>query len=85
VGNPEGKNILGRPRCRWENNIKKDRMEIEWSGMNWIGLDQDRVRWRALVYTVMNLRAPSNSGKFLSSCKTGGFSRRAQLHGVRDM
>jgi hypothetical protein len=56
-----------------------DLREIEWHGMNWIELAQDRDQWRVLVLTVMNLRVPYNAGKFLSSCTTGGFSRRAQL------
>jgi hypothetical protein len=50
--------------------------------MDWIVLAQDRDQQWALVNTVMYLRAPLNIGRFLSSCTTGGFSRRAQLHGV---
>jgi hypothetical protein len=56
VWRPEGKNPLGRPRRRWEDNIKLDLMEIGIDGANWIQLAQDRVRWRAFVNTVMNLR-----------------------------
>jgi hypothetical protein len=51
VGKPEGKRPLGRPRCRWEDNIKMDVREIGWGGMDWINLAQDRDRWRALVST----------------------------------
>jgi hypothetical protein len=58
VGKPEGKRPLGRPRCRWVNNIKIDLRETRWDGMDWIDLAQDRNQWRALVNTVMNLRAP---------------------------
>jgi hypothetical protein len=82
VGKPEGERLLGRPRRRWEDNIKVDLREIGWGGMDWIDLAQDREQWRALVNTIMNVRVPKNVGKFLSSCATGGFSRRAQLHGV---
>jgi hypothetical protein len=58
VGKPEGKRPLGRPRCRWEDNIKADLQEVECGGMDWIELAQDTDRWRALVNAVMNLRAP---------------------------
>jgi hypothetical protein len=58
VGKPEERRPLGRPRRRWENNIKMDLREVGWGGMDWINLAQDRDRWRALVYTVMNLRVP---------------------------
>jgi hypothetical protein len=56
--------------------------DIGWGDMDWFDLAQDRDKKRALVNMVMNLRASQNVGKFLSSCVTGGFSRRAQLHGV---
>jgi hypothetical protein len=58
VGRSEGKRPLGRPRRRWEDNIKMDLGEIRIDGANWIRLAQDRVRWRAFVNTVMNLRVP---------------------------
>jgi hypothetical protein len=58
VGRPEGKRPLGRPRRRWEDNIKLDLREIGIDEANWIRLVQDRVQWRALVKTVMNLRVP---------------------------
>jgi hypothetical protein len=56
IGKLEGKRPLGRPRRRWVNNIRKDLGEIGWGGVDWIGLAQDRDRWRALVNVVMNLR-----------------------------
>ena len=56
VGEPEGKRPLGRPRCRWEDNIKMDLQEVGCGGMDWIKLAQDRDRWKALVNVVMNLR-----------------------------
>jgi hypothetical protein len=58
VGRPEGKKPLGRPRSRWEDNIKMDLREIGIDGANWVRLAQDKVQWRAFVNTVMNLRVP---------------------------
>jgi hypothetical protein len=58
VGKPEGKRPLGRPRRRWDDNIRMDLREIGWGGMDWIDLAQNRDQWRALVNTVMNLRVP---------------------------
>jgi hypothetical protein len=56
VGGPESKGPRGRPRRRWEDNIKMDLREIGIDGANWIQLAQDRVQWRAFLNTVMNLR-----------------------------
>ena len=56
VGKPEGKRPLGRPRRRWEDNIKMDFQEVGGGCGDWVELAQDRDRWRALVSTVMNLR-----------------------------
>jgi hypothetical protein len=58
VGKPEEKRQLGRPRRRWIHNIKVDFLEIGVNVVDWIGLAQDRYRWRALVNSVMNLRVP---------------------------
>jgi hypothetical protein len=58
VGTPDGKRSLERPRCRWMDKIKMDLLEVGFSVVDWIGLTQDRHRWRALVNSVMKLRVP---------------------------
>jgi len=58
VGKPDGKCPLGRPRRRWEDNIKIDLQEVGCGGMDWIELAQERDRWRFLLNVVMNLRVP---------------------------
>jgi hypothetical protein len=58
VGKPEGKRPLGRPRRRWEDTIQMDLQEVVCGCEDWIGLAQDRDRWRALVSAVRNLRVP---------------------------
>ena len=58
VGKPEGRRPMGRPRRRWVDNIKMDLQEVGRGYMDWIGLAQDRDRWRTLVSAVMNLRVP---------------------------
>ena len=57
-----GKRLLGRPRRRWEDNIKMDLQEVEGACVDWMELAQDRDRWRALVSTVMNLGVPKMRG-----------------------
>jgi hypothetical protein len=58
VGKPEGKKPLGKPRCRWLDNIRLDLGEVGWGDVDWIGLAKDRKRWRALVNSVLNLWVP---------------------------
>jgi hypothetical protein len=58
VGKPEGKRTLGRLRRRWLDNIRKDLVEIGWGDVAWIGLAQDRDKWRALVNSVLTLWIP---------------------------
>jgi hypothetical protein len=58
VGKPDGRRPLGRPRRRWLYDITMDLVEVELDDMDWIGLTQDRDRWRALVNSVLNLRVP---------------------------
>jgi hypothetical protein len=58
VGKPEGKRPLGRSRHRCLDNIKMDLVEVGWGDVDWIGLAQDRDRWRALVNSILNLQVP---------------------------
>jgi hypothetical protein len=58
VGKSVGKRPLGRPRRKWVDNIRMDLGEVGWSDVDWIGLAQDRKRWRAVVNSVLNLRVP---------------------------
>ena len=69
VGKPEGKRLLERPRCRWEDNIKMDLQEVERGCGDWMELAQDRDRWRALVSMVMTFGFRKMQG-FLTSCRT---------------
>ena len=82
LGKQEGKRPLGRPRRRWVDNIRMDLHDVGCGYMDWIGLSQDRDRWRTLVSAVMNIRVASNAGDSLTSCKTASFSRRTLHHGV---
>ena len=82
LGKQEGRKPLGRPRSRWVDNIRMDLQEVVCGyNMDWIGLAQDRDRWRTLVSAVMHLRVPLNAGNFLSSCKPISFSRRTHHRG----
>jgi len=72
VGKPEKKRPLGIPRSRWDDNIKIDLQELGCGDIVWIGLAQNRKRWRSLA----------NVGNFLTSGEPVSFSRRALLHGV---
>jgi hypothetical protein len=58
AGKPEGKRPLGRPRCKWEDNIKMDLQDVGGDNEYWMELAQDRDRWRALVGTVRDFRVP---------------------------
>jgi hypothetical protein len=73
VGKSEGKRPLGRPRCRWVDNIRMDLGEVGWGDVDWISLAQDRNWWRALVNSVLNLS---------SGLTSSGVSSSAQLHRV---
>ena len=82
VGKPEGKRPLGRPRHRWVDNIRTDLQEVGCGYMDWIGLAQDRDKWRTLVGAIINLRVPWNLGNFLTSCKPVSCSRGTLHHGL---
>ena len=82
VGKPEGKRPLGRPRRRWEDNIKMDLREVGGGVGEWMDLAQHRDRRRALVGTVSNLRVPKMRGMSSLSSEPVSFSRRTLLHGV---
>jgi len=82
VGNPEGKRPLRKRTRRWEDNIRVDRREIGWEGMDRMHLTQKRDQRRRLVNTVTNLWVPYKVGNFLTSWVTIRFSRRALLQGV---
>jgi hypothetical protein len=58
VGEPDGRRPLGRPRRRWLDNSRMDLVEVGWGDVDWIGLAQDRNKWRALVNAVLNLLVP---------------------------
>jgi hypothetical protein len=61
VGKPEGKRLGGRPRCRWEDNIRMDLRGIGWEGVDWMHLAEDSNKWRALL----NLQELKKGGTFL--------------------
>ena len=82
VGKPQGKRPLGRPRRRWEYNIKMDLQEVRGGCGDWMELAQDRDRWRALLSTVMNIRVPKMRGISWLAAEPVSFSRRTLLHGV---
>ena len=82
VGKPQGKRPLGRPRRRWEDNIKIGLQEVGEGCGDWMELAQDRDMWRALVNTVMNLRVPKMWGISLLAAEPVSFSRRTLLHEV---
>ena len=82
IGKLEGKRPLGRPKRRWEDNIKMDLQEVGGSCGDWMELAQVRDSWRALGGTVRNLRVPKRRGISLLAAEPVSFSRRTLLHGV---
>jgi len=71
VGKPEGKSPLGRPRCRWEDNIKMDLQEVRCGAVDWSKLAQDRDRWQAFVESSNKPSGSINCGEFLDQLRTG--------------
>jgi len=67
VEKPEGKRTLGKPRCRWKNNIRTDIQEVELGGMDWVALAQDRDSWWSFVNAALNFWVPLNAGNILTS------------------
>jgi hypothetical protein len=78
----KGKDHFAIPRSRWEGNIRMDRREIAWEGIDWMNLAQDREQWRALVDTIMNRRIAQKAGYSSTSWVTVNFSRKSLLHRV---
>jgi hypothetical protein len=85
VGKPERKSPLVRPRRRYVDNIRMDFAEVGCGDVDWIGLAQDRDRWRALVNSVLNPPVPKNAEKISGVLTTGGLSSSVQLHRVRQL
>jgi hypothetical protein len=71
VGKPEGRRPLGRPRCRWLDDIRMDLVEVGWGDVDWIGLAQDRDRWRALANSVLNIQTEPRDITSLLQSPTG--------------
>jgi hypothetical protein len=82
VKEPEGKRPPGRQRRGWMDNIKLDMGQIRWDSVDWIGLAQDKDKWRALVNSVMNFRVALNTGRLSNGFTTGDLSNITLLHRV---
>jgi hypothetical protein len=85
VAKPEEKRPIGRPKHSRMYNMETELREVGWGDMDWINLAQNKDQWRALANTVTNFLVPYNFSEFLSSCTSGGLSRRVQLHEVSVM
>ncbi|KAJ4446005.1 hypothetical protein ANN_12691 [Periplaneta americana] len=83
VGRPEGKIPLGRPRRRWEDNIKMDLMEVGYYDREWINLAQDRDQWRAYVRATMNVKTSDNAGEMSPGSSTESYPAFARI-GLRE-